>query len=176
MNSEQMKIIEETPKKYVLEDEHGERKTFHKIDMESIKKSHRESVHKVAEALTGEDLESILTTLTNVLNNTPDINEYLLIAQNISSYLKRIYDKVGSPNLLWHPIKNIDPDIYGKAQTLTIELNDLFQQMVEVAKVMEELGKIQDFTFEAESGEMKYEELPRKGTHFYTGINFSFVK
>jgi hypothetical protein len=177
MGDMELKVLKERENHYEVEDPDGNKMTMYKIDMDSIKKSHEESIIKVATAIEGSDLFDLFNVFTNVLNNIPSVTEYLDIAENLSAYLKVIYEKVGSPNIFWHPIKNIDPDIYGKAQTLIPEVFDLFKICGEVAKEMEKMDKIKDFQFETGMDIMDF-DLYRKTTGIppYKEIKFSFVK
>ena len=60
------------------------------------------------------------------MNNVPDVNSYLQTAKDLAEYLKGMYEIIGQPNIFWHPIKEVDPEIYGKAQTLMKIVLNLF--------------------------------------------------
>lgn len=113
------------------------------VAYDEIDKLNRERLMKVATSVDKEDIIAISKTLLDIINNIPSIEEYFIIATNLSTNLKRIYDKVGSPNLFNYYIKNIDPGIYGRAHTLISHCKQLITILLDVCGVMKELEKLE---------------------------------
>lgn len=143
LGESKFKVIFNEEDHYVLEREDGSYFKAHKIDTEKISKRHLESVRKVAEKLPPERVMFLVRMLQDVLNNEPTITEYLEIANDLAENIQNCYDIVGRPNLFHHPFKNINPEIYGKAQTLRKEVHQLLETMWEVLEEHERNNFIQ---------------------------------
>ena len=135
-----LKILEESNRWYKVEViGTGEIKTLYKIDLESLKESHYKRVRQVAEKIDKNEIDFLITHVNTLIKRKIDINEYEGIASALSKRLEKIYIQIGEPNLFHHSIKNINPCIYGKAQTFYRELESLNELLKEVKKEMEEI-------------------------------------
>lgn len=143
---QEYELVENKEDHYLIR-EKGGTKTFKafKIDMDKIKESNDESNRKVAKKFSFEDLKNLVIHLERILNNVPTVDKYEKEAIELTKRLNSCYNIVGVPNLFWHPIKNIDPTIYGKAQTFLKQVFQLFETMHDVAQIMKEMGKIREY-------------------------------
>jgi hypothetical protein len=145
MENNDFKVIEEHNKYYVIEDENGNQKKAVKIRRDAVQKIHDDSNKKVAENIDVKRFLELVSRLEDILNNVPTIDKYKDIAVELANFLRQCYDNVGNPNLFHHPIKNIDPDIYGRANTLLKEVKQLYESMIEVGEMMKHMNKIGEF-------------------------------
>jgi len=139
-----VKAVEEHPDYYVLENQEGEKVKAYKINLDEVNKLHEESVRKVAERLNKDDIFQILAVLTDILNDIPDVISYEVVATKLACNLQLLYDKVGSPNLFHHPIKNISLEVYGRAESFVREVVQLYETIIEIAEMMKEMGKLSE--------------------------------
>lgn len=116
-----------------------------KIDREEMKRAHDERIAKVALELKVLSATVLIRKLAKILSTEITVSSHNEVASELTELLELSYDEVGNPNLFHHPIKNLDPEIYGKANTFLKEVNLLFETMVEVFQHMKKLGKIKDF-------------------------------
>ncbi|MCK5610874.1 hypothetical protein KAR91_53870 [Candidatus Pacearchaeota archaeon] len=142
---QEYEVIKETPTTIVLKNMDGKVVTTRKIDKDDLEKQWKNRVKKVADAFNKEEIIELISILENILNNIPTVDQYFSVAKSLTCSLQTCYDRVGQPNLFWHPIKNINPEIYGKANTLSKEVKSLLKSIHEVAEMMKEMGKIQTF-------------------------------
>ena len=138
-SKEQFVVIEETENYYFVRNVEGKEIKLYKIDQEEIKRIHRASIEKLAKGLTREMVDSLTAELKNILSLGILLNEYEDLAKNLTQKLTECYEIVGRPNLLHYYIKDIDPDVYGKAQTFLREVKSLHEVMEEVREYMEEM-------------------------------------
>jgi len=122
------------------------------ISFEEIDQINKKRNMEVAKGLDKQDIIDTINMLLDINNNIPSIEEYLNKATMLIFQLKKCYSKIGSPNLFHHHIKQIDPEIYGKAQTLLNSCRSLVSTLIEVSYVMKELGKIEDIQQYEEDG------------------------
>lgn len=141
-NLEQCRVVENNDNFYLVEDEEGHFVKLYKIDKQKIDREHIESVKKVAEAFDKEDIDVLISGLEKVIKNEPKVSDYLWMATQLTQHLEECYRKVGRPNLFHYSIKNINPEIYGKAQTFMNEVQKLFDIMREVLDMMTKMGKM----------------------------------
>ena len=113
------------------------------ISFGEIDQINKKRTMDVAKSLDKKDIIDTINMLLDINNNIPSIVEYNNKAIDISSQLKMCYNKIGVPNLFHHYIKQIDPDIYGKAQTMLNVCRSLVSTLIEVCYVMKDLGKIE---------------------------------
>jgi len=65
------------------------------------------------------------------LTTSIDIDEWIEAANQVTMYLDRL-SKVAKGTYFYHPLKNISPNIYGKANTFRArcrELSELFEEL-----------------------------------------------
>lgn len=144
LTEEKITVIEEKSDHYVIETADGRQLKAYKIKKDEIQKIHDELNRKVAENLGVSKLRQLLIRLEKILSNPPTVIEYEDVVVNLTAFLGECYDEVGNPNQFHHPIKNINPDIYGRANTLMKQVKQLWESMIEVAQMMKEMGKIQE--------------------------------
>lgn len=142
MENDEYKVIEEHSEYYIIEDRNGNQKRAVKIRRDKIQKIHDDSNKKVAENIDVKRFSELVLRLEDILNNVPTIDKYKDIAVELANFLKQCYDDVGNPNLFHYPIKNIDPEIYGRADTLLKGVTQLYESMIEVGEMMKNMSKI----------------------------------
>ncbi len=137
-----VEVIKETNQYYEFKTPDGKTIRGFKIDKYKIAEAHKERIKKVAEAFTSLHIEEIIQRLETILNDLPTVETYLGVVTELASYLRECYDVVGNPNLFHHPIKETDPDIYGRADGLVKQVTQLLEDMWEVASEMVLMGKL----------------------------------
>ena len=141
---ENARVIKEETDKYILETEDGDRVTAMKINRSDIDRINHDLNMKVAKSFEKEHIIEAIEKLEEIMNNPPSVIEYKQEAKNLTYSIRRWYDIVGSPNVFHHPRKNIDLEIYGRAENFMKQVASLLNTMYEVADLMLELGKIKE--------------------------------
>jgi len=141
---ENARVVKEEKDKYILETEGGKRVTAMKINRSDVDRINHDLNMKVAKVFEKEHISEAIEKLEKILNNPPSVTEYKHVAENLTDSIKRWYDIVGNPNLFHHPRKNIDIEIYGRAENFIKQVSMLLDTMYEVADLMVELGKIEE--------------------------------
>ena len=114
------------------------------IDKETIKKDYDRRIRQVAEKFSAENITSIIHKLESILNNPPSVVNYKNVADDLTKDLNKYYNIVGGPNLFHHPIKDIDLNIYGRAENFMDKVGGLLSVIYEVAETMKEMGKLKE--------------------------------
>ena len=128
-------LIEELPDRYIVtnkEGEQGNRLILFKVKTKEIEKSHQDEIEKAIKVLDKEEVTKLFHTVKSLQKNPPSVIEYNDVAINITKILKKFYDKIGSPNIFHHSIKQIDPNIYGRAQTFIHQMEILKNILKEI--------------------------------------------
>jgi len=144
---EEVRVVEETDEHYLIEKLDGSMVKAYKIDQRDIVAAHIAGVNKIAKALEPRDVMHLVHLIENILNFEPTISEYLDMATNLGNVIGDLYDRVGNPNLLHHPHKNIHPECYGTAQTLRDECVKLLKLLWEVLEEQERGNRIGDVRY-----------------------------
>lgn len=179
----EVKVVENNIDHYVLEKEDGTQIKAFKIKRDEMQKIHDDLNRKVAENLKVDTLIELISRLEEIMNNLPTFDKWRETADELTDFLEYCYNEVGNPNQFHHPIKNVNPEIYGRADTFLKEVLHLHTSMLEVAEMMKEMEKIKeihtsnrphrkftilvrtyvplahDFEYELEDLVMKYTEL-----------------
>jgi len=130
---EYIEMVHENEGSYTLKDSDGRIFKSIKIKQEDIDKIHEDSIRKVSEAVDEHDLTKIMKVVQSILSAPVTITEYEVIAESLAHHFRALYAVIGSPNLFHHYIKQVDPEIYGKAQTLIPQLTSLAKTLNEVS-------------------------------------------
>jgi len=138
------KVIDEKDDRYIIETEKGQTLIAYKIDTNDISKRRHEEIEKVAKKLDKKEVVQLLGMVNDLYDNPPSIVDYLGAATEVVKILRKYYDKVDSSNLFHHPIKQIDPEIYGKAQTFMHQMMLLKDTLIKIKHqiVLDSEGKI----------------------------------
>jgi len=114
-----MHLIGEDDKSYTANIEGKIVKLF-KIDTEPINSRHNESVYQASKCLRNDTVYEVFNYISMILNNIPTIDKYEEIAKQVTTYLKEVEIILLDNeciNFVFYYIKDIDPSIYGRAQT-----------------------------------------------------------
>ena len=105
---------------------------------ESLNKLHREEVERVAEKLTKETVNSLVSELKGILSRPILIQDYEHVAQDLASTLIEYEDIYDCRDFSGY-IKRIDPRDSGKPQTFLDYVEKLSVMMHDVADCMNKI-------------------------------------
>jgi len=140
--TEEVKVIDEEENHYLIQKNDGKQMKLFKINIDDIKKFNHESNQKVAKNIHPSTFKILISQLEFIINTTGADSCYKTLAEDLTKQLNLCYNEVGTGNLFHHPIKNIDPAIYGKGFTLVQETRNLYDMMLQVAELMLKEGTI----------------------------------
>ena len=130
-----LELIEDHKDYYLVKDDKGEEVKLFKINKEELDNLKNEQNLRVAEKLSFQKLMNLYRGLEVIIQTKLLIEDYATAAQGIVDKLRKCYDEVGSPNLFHHYIKDIDPEMYGRAQTFRKETNSLYERVKEIVEL-----------------------------------------
>jgi hypothetical protein len=118
----------------------GKKVTLFKINVEEMNYKHQEDLYKASTYLTKNDVSNALYFTKRILQDIPNVDEYKETANELTSYMVKIYD-ILSPHklshLMHHLVKETDPKIYGKAQTFTKYAKLFYEELEEIIDFMD---------------------------------------
>jgi hypothetical protein len=135
-----IKILEEYDKYYVGEVE-GKPVKFFKIDFEELKVKHENDLYLASEYLDEDDVKDLLFLSNRLIQFTPNVLEYENVATELTAGMNKLYDKLKPhklSHLMHHLIKETDPNIYGKAQTIMKQIHRLHYDLKKINQYINE--------------------------------------
>lgn len=137
---DRIKILEEQKNCYIAEIG-GKKVKLIKIDIDKLKSKHKNDLYLASTYLTNSDIKEILILLKRVIKNVPTVNEYETVAKALASMMLPLYNKLRHfklSHLFHHYIKDVNPDTYGKAQTLMKQVNLINEDLQKINQYMNE--------------------------------------
>lgn len=122
----------------------GQRCVVVRVDTVAIELRHKADIDRAARCLTEETLTALEVFTSYLRNHEPTVGSYKEEAMTMSKILEEAYAQVGpssmkESNIFHHPIKQINPEIYGKAETFMKELKKLEALLEEVREAKEKI-------------------------------------
>lgn len=140
---EQFDVLENNPTHYLVRDRvTDETKKLYKIDTSLITKRRVKSHQMMATRLSEVDIILLIGTIGEAHESQIDVSVYETWAKRITNLLGEMYDKIGEPNQFHYDIKNIDPDLGGRATTFRERIKWALETCLCVAYEMEQMGKL----------------------------------
>jgi hypothetical protein len=133
-----LELIKKYDDYYLVRNEQGEEIKLYILKQEELDEIRRKGNLKVAEGLDSKMLMRLSSMLETIDKAEILIEHYEGAATRLVEHLKMCYDEVGRPNLFHHPIKNLDPEQYGRAQTFRKETRNLIETVHEVIELKRE--------------------------------------
>ena len=120
---------------YVLKDiKNGQLKTIYKIDKSKIDNQIKNELRKIRQCISKVEIDELLSKLT-LFRNGLDVRDWYDSALILSNMIKKLYDKIGSPNIFHYSIKQISPKIYGSVKTFYKECDILIDIVNKVREI-----------------------------------------
>jgi len=132
---ESYELVEELSDRYIVTNKEGKRLVLYKIDSDATQTKHNEEIKKAAKFLNREEVTHLFHKVKTLQKNPPTVVDYYDLAAEIAKTLQNFYNQIGSPNIFHQPVKNIDPEIYGKAQSFMRQLEILKNILKEIILV-----------------------------------------
>lgn len=137
---DKIKIISEQKDCYIA-DINGRSVKLFKIDMNELKIKHENDLYLASKLLLNSDIYNLLDLTKRIIQFTPDVDHYKNVADKVTELMESIYSKLKNHNLshlFHHFIKEINPDIYGKAQTFMRQINLLHEDLTKIHQFINE--------------------------------------
>lgn len=116
----------------------GQKVTGVIVTKEDHEKWERERLERVAEACTPGQLEALKAAAQGVVDSKIDVSDYVKRSSEVAGLCKLLWEHVGSPNLFHNYRKGIDPEIYGRPETLRADCQRLIDDLRKVLKIYDE--------------------------------------
>mgnify|MGYP006863438466 CR=1 FL=1 len=129
-----IEIISEDDKCYIAKIDGKQVKLF-KVDVDEINIRNKNNLHDAAKCLPKQLVVDFINFIISTIEHKPTVDRYENAANRMVACMKQI-EKIllenKCSNLMFWYIKNIDPDIYGKAQTFMRIIERLEIEMVAI--------------------------------------------
>lgn len=138
-----IKIISENDRSYIVSLNGVETRLF-KLDPEKLKLDYLNNLKEASKHISKRNLDSAIFLVNGFLKYPPTVDRYEESSNNIVGLLKRFHYDLkphGLTHLVHSLIKNIDIEIYGKAQTFLHNLR-LWNQDLKVIKAFKDEIKL----------------------------------
>ena len=133
--------IQSEQKDCYIADINGKTVKLFKIDMEELKLKHENDLYLASRHLSNADIHELLVLTTKILQFTPDVDHYKGVADKVTDLMENLFSKLAVhdlSHLFHHLIKDINPEIYGKAQTFMRQINLLHDTMSKIHQFINE--------------------------------------
>ena len=148
---ETIELISETEDSYIANIDGKHVKLF-KIDTQEIKDRWAKTISEASHVIPKHEFKEMVKLLIEIINNVPTVAEYERVSNRLSAHIDKLY-KIVSPfcnqhfsNIFHHPYKNINTEIYGKAQTFMKEVRSLLDTMEEIGNCKVEQQSLKEFS------------------------------
>jgi len=110
----------------------GKNVILYKVDKDKIQQDYLINLKKVSKTLSLNNIIPLYNLLKESIKNTPNVDQYEKIADSISIEIDKLYylTKSDKSSIFHHPYKQINPAIYGKAQTFMKNIKFLFEDLI----------------------------------------------
>ncbi len=132
----EIKVLKEHDKYYEAIIDNKPVKLFKVGTVDEMKKQSKLRLNRISELITFKDFKPLLDKLYFYSCVSPRVEEYEEVVTEMSKEIKKLYDIVAfaplarsQTNIFHYYLKQIDPKIYGKAQTFTRITNLLFEDL-----------------------------------------------
>lgn len=135
-----IKILKDTKNYYIVEIE-GRPVKLLKIDKTELEFQHTNDLFNAASIINPNTLNDAIKETRRILENIPTVDKYERVADYMVRLMNVMYDNLNPYKLSYlmhHMIKNIDPNIYGKAQTFMDQIKQLNKDLEIIKKFTEE--------------------------------------
>jgi len=133
-----LELIKKYDDHYLVRNEQGEEIKLYILKQEELDEIRHKGNLKIAENLDSKKLMRLSSMLEAIDKAELLIEHYEAAATRLVEHLKFCYDEVGRPNIFHHPIKNLDPEQYGRAQTFRKETRNLIEAVHEIIELKRE--------------------------------------
>ena len=139
----ELTLVEETDKGYIIKDQDGKQKTIYKI--KSCTKKRIKELQKASLVMEKNDFKVLVSLCEEVLNVNDNeiLNNWFEIAKRLTEVMKIMYDKIGRPNSFHYFVKNVNPDVYGRGDTIRKHCKNIRDFCFEIANEMIKIGKLE---------------------------------
>jgi len=136
MNDIKIELIKEHDKYYEAIIDNKPVKLFKVGTVDKMRKQSKLRLNRISELITFKDFKPLLDKLYFYSCVSPRVEEYEEVVTQMSKEIKKLYDIVAftplaksQTNIFHYYLKQIDPKIYGKAQTFTRTTDLLFEDL-----------------------------------------------
>lgn len=136
-----IKIISEDAKSYIANID-GKQVILYKVDVDKINERNRNSLNEASKHLPKQLVVDFINFIIYTIEYIPTVDKYENAANTTVAFMKQIEKilvKNECSNLMFSYIKNLDPNIYGKAQTFMKIIKRLEIDMVAINSLQNEL-------------------------------------
>jgi len=136
---QEFKIISEDEKSYLAEIDGKPVKLF-KINLEELEFKHTNDLFNASGHIPLKLIDEILFFTDRLLKFIPSVNEYEPVAKQMVGYMNKIYDILKPhklSHLMHHLVKDTDPNIYGKAQTIMKNIERLHKDLEKMKEFLD---------------------------------------
>jgi len=136
MNDIKIELIKEHDKYYEAIIDNKPVKLFKVGTVDEMRKQSKLRLNRISELVTLKDITPLLDLLDFHTCVGPRVHEYEKVAIEMTKEIKKLYDIVAfaplvksQTNIFHYYLKQINPEIYGKAQTFTRTIDLLFEDL-----------------------------------------------
>jgi hypothetical protein len=137
---QKIKILKDEKDYYIAEIEGNPVKLI-KIDLKELQDKHENDLYLASTHLEEDNINDLLFLTHRLIQNTPNVIEYETVACELTAGMNKLYNKL-KPHKLSHLMHNLiketDPTIYGKAQTIMKQIHSLHYTLQKINEYINE--------------------------------------